>query len=121
MNGIYELIIGDKDGDEGDHRHVKFNIVGWKQAFNEDCSEYFEISGICKPERADAILKAVNAFQSLKNENARLRAALKFYAEAWCFTTNPKRAGLEWKPKEELLDDCGNIARSAIQDGGSNV
>lgn len=47
-------------------------------------------------------------------ENARLRTALQFYADAWCFTTNPKRAGLEWKPKEALLDDCGNMARAAL-------
>ena len=50
----------------------------------------------------------------MNEENERLRKALKFYADAWCFTTNPKRAGLEWKPKEELLDDCGNIAREAL-------
>jgi hypothetical protein len=43
-----------------------------------------------------------------------LQAAVKFYAEAWCFTTNPKRPGLEWKPKEALLDDCGNVARAAL-------
>lgn len=44
----------------------------------------------------------------------RLRTALQFYADAWCFTTNPKRPGLEWKPKEVLLDDCGNVARAAL-------
>lgn len=47
-------------------------------------------------------------------EIARLRKALQFYADTWCFTTNPKRGGLEWKPKEALLDDCGNTARAAI-------
>lgn len=44
----------------------------------------------------------------------QLVSALKFYADAWCFTTNPKRGGLEWKPTEKLLDDCGNVARAAL-------
>lgn len=48
--------------------------------------------------------------QTIKN----LKSALQFYADAWFFTTNPKRAGLEWKPKEALLDDCGNVARDAL-------
>lgn len=123
MTETYELIIGDWDGDEGDHRHVKFNIVGWKEAFNDDCSEYFEISGICKPERAEAILEAVNAFQSLKDENAtkdrriaELEATLKGLSLALRMeaTAIPTKS---WK----RLDGELKAARSALQDGGSNV
>jgi hypothetical protein len=62
---------------------------------------------------------AVNSCSALQARVAELEKALKFYADAWCFTTHPKRPGLEWKPKEDLLDDCGNIARAALQ-GGSN-
>lgn len=118
MTETYELIIGDWDGDEGDHRHVKFNIVGWKQAFNEDCSEYFEIGGICKPERAAAILEAVNAFQSLKDENERLRAALKRISEL-----TPQRANAKDARDLHLTVNAiavSTLARSVLQDGGSN-
>ena len=47
-----------------------------------------------------AVLEASVAARiaALEAENERLRKALKFYADAWCYTTNPKRAGLEWKP-----------------------
>jgi hypothetical protein len=45
---------------------------------------------------------------------ARMREALEFYAKAWGFKTNKKRPGLEWFPKEELLDDCGNRALAAL-------
>lgn len=51
---------------------------------------------------------------ALQADNERLREALQFYADSWCFTTSPKRAGIEWKPKESLLDDCGNVARAAL-------
>jgi hypothetical protein len=68
---------------------------------------------------AEFIVTAVNSYSALQARVAKMEAALKFYADAWCFTTHPKRPGLEWKPKEALLDDCGNIARAALQ-GGSN-
>jgi hypothetical protein len=64
-------------------------------------------------------VEAVNSHSALQARVEELEEALKFYADAWCFTTHPKRSGLEWKPKESLLDDCGNIARAALQ-GGSN-
>lgn len=52
-------------------------------------------------------------------EMTRLRTALEFYRDGFEFHTNPRRAGLEWKPKETLLDDCGNIARIALTEGGA--
>jgi hypothetical protein len=57
----------------------------------------------------------------LRGEVVRLKAALQFYADEWCFTVNQKRPGLEWKPTEVLLDDCGNTAREALAaaSGGS--
>lgn len=64
------------------------------------------------------ISELLSTLESLQRENEELRKALKFYADAWCFTTNPKRAGLEWKPKETLLDDCGNIASTALASTG---
>lgn len=43
-----------------------------------------------------------------------LQRALEFYRDGFTFTTNPRRAGLEWKPTEALLDDCGNLARATL-------
>jgi hypothetical protein len=62
--------------------------------------------------------EAATALASLKAENERLREALKFYRDGWDFKTTKKRSGLEWHPKEALLDDCGNIARAALTDAG---
>lgn len=40
--------------------------------------------------------------------------ALTFYQGAWNYKINKRYGGLEWSPKEELLDDCGNKAKNAI-------
>jgi hypothetical protein len=78
----YELRIGDRDEDE--HHHVYLTVSGWKNSFNADCNEYFEMSGICRPERAQAIVTAVNSYsalqarvEELEAENERLMAALR--------------------------------------------
>lgn len=63
---------------------------------------------------AELIVTAVNSFASSQAEIQRLRTALAFYRDGFQFHTNPRRAGLEWKPTEALLDDCGNIARIAL-------
>ena len=39
---------------------------------------------------------------------------LTFYQGAWNYKINKRYGGLEWSPKEELLDDCGNKAKNAI-------
>jgi hypothetical protein len=67
--------------------------------------------------RAEAAEKQV---QKLTAENERLREALRFYRDRWAYTPNKRYGGLEWRPSETLLDDCGNIARSALetQEGG---
>lgn len=57
---------------------------------------------------------AVNA--SSQAEIERLRTALEFYRDGFQFHTDPRRAGLEWKPTETLLDDCGNVARAALSE-----
>lgn len=44
----------------------------------------------------------------------RLVEALKFYAAG--FTPVPGTFGLEWKPTEKLLEDCGNIAVDVISE-----
>lgn len=60
----------------------------------------------------NARLRTVN--EALVTVNEALVKALEFYAEAWDFTTNKRYGGLEYHPKETLLDDCGNIARAAL-------
>lgn len=43
-----------------------------------------------------------------------LKRALEFYRDGFEFITNKRYGGLEWKPTEALLDDCGNTARAVI-------
>jgi len=62
--------------------------------------------------------KAETEAAALRDEVARMREALGFYKDAWSFTTGKRYGGLAWKPKEELLDDCGNIARAALTSKG---
>jgi len=45
-----------------------------------------------------------------------MEQALRFYDKSWNATPNKRYGGLEWKPREALLDDCGNCAKSAIAD-----
>lgn len=66
---------------------------------------------------ADAIVYNLR-IERLNAKNARLREVLTFYAEAWTCRTTKSRlggvAGLEWRPKNDLLEDCGNAARDAL-------
>lgn len=61
--------------------------------------------------RADV---AQSALQETLAREAGKDAALAFYRDAWGFKTNKRYGGLEWHPKEELLDDCGNRAKEAL-------
>lgn len=47
--------------------------------------------------------------------------ALKFYRDAWDMKPNKRYGGLEWSPKESLLDDCGEIARTALESARANT
>lgn len=49
----------------------------------------------------------------ISREN-KLIEALEFYRDAWNMKPNKRYGGLEWSPKETLLDDCGNRAREAL-------
>lgn len=46
---------------------------------------------------------------------AELEAGLAFYRDGWAFKTHKSRPGLEWRPTEALLDDCGNHARTLLR------
>ena len=43
-----------------------------------------------------------------------LAKALQFYKDAWSYKLNGRYGGLEYSPKEELLEDCGNRASEAL-------
>lgn len=47
--------------------------------------------------------------------------ALSFYRDQWVAENNRTRfglGGLEWRPTEALLDDCGEQARAALAKHG---
>lgn len=50
----------------------------------------------------------------LRGQLATARAALCFYRDGFGYSVNARYGGLEWKPTEALLDDCGNTARAAL-------
>jgi hypothetical protein len=94
----------------------------WATLNREETDPYQDLYDL----RVNKIPALESSIATLQSENTSLRdrvevleKALKFYADCWCFTTNHKRPGLEWKPKESLLDDCGNTARAALT-GGDN-
>lgn len=51
---------------------------------------------------------------TLTTQRDKLVKALQFYADAWNCKPNKRYGYLEWSPKEELLDDCGNKAKEAL-------
>jgi hypothetical protein len=55
----YELQIGEPT-DDG-HNHLQIKISGWQCRFDAKCEEYFQLSGIAKPERVQAIVDAANS------------------------------------------------------------
>lgn len=69
-----------------------------------------------------AVYAAIDELERLRAREARLREVLTFYAEAWACRTTKSRlggvAGLEWRPKNDLLEDCGNAARAALAEKG---
>ncbi len=58
----------------------------------------------------DALVVKVNA---LVAENAALKSCAEFYNAS--FSPVKGTFGLEWKPTEKLLDDCGNVASDALK------
>ena len=54
---------------------------------------------------------------SSEDEIERLRAALAFYRDGFFYEPKRSKTGIdlsEWKPKEALLEDCGNRALEAL-------
>lgn len=82
---------------------------------------YYPVLKGASVEKADlaSLLRAASERDAAVREVERLREALKFYSEGFIprpakrnkYGLNP---GLEWKPSEALLDDCGNVAMEAL-------
>lgn len=71
-------------------------------------------------QQAARIAELEGRAEQAERDLAAAREALAFYRDGWTFTIS-RHGGLEWKPKEDLLDDCGNVARKALaQKDGSN-
>ncbi|STB29513.1 hypothetical protein [Citrobacter koseri] len=64
-------------------------------------------------EANDAVLLAKSKFEALAAENAKLADCANFYRLGF----NPVKGafGIEYRPTEQLLDDCGNTAIEAIK------
>ena len=71
----YELRIGDND--EDGHNHIYITVAGWRNQFDVAGNEYFELSGICKPERAQEIVTALNSFPAAQLRIACLEEVLE--------------------------------------------
>lgn len=110
----------------GDHRDLLMESSGpscfWIVCNRSSCGcegpyARTEAEAIAAWNRRSPVLASGLAIQA----EAELRAALEFYRDGYTFTTNPRRGGLEWKPTEALLDDCGNTARLALFSAPSPV
>ena len=56
--------------------------------------------------------------EDAQQEIARLRKALEFYQDGFRYYPKYTKLGLnlsEWRPTEELLEDCGNTAKEALE------
>ncbi|WP_262360453.1 hypothetical protein [Citrobacter freundii complex sp. CFNIH2] len=53
--------------------------------------------------------------ERLAAENAGLKSCAEFYSAGFRAEQARGAFGLEWKPTEQLLDDCGNIASDALK------
>lgn len=60
-----------------------------------------------------AVREATKQRDALAAENAALKSCAEFYNVG--FSPVKGTFGLEWKPTQKLLDDCGNIASDALK------
>jgi hypothetical protein len=59
----------------------------------------------------------IQAREAAERERDELVKVLKFYRDGFRFHPKRSKTGFnisEWKPTEELLDDCGNLAKDAL-------
>lgn len=63
------------------------------------------------------LLAAAEHIENLFSHENKARKALEFYRDGFQFHPKRSKTGIdlsEWKPKDALLEDCGEVARSAL-------
>ena len=63
--------------------------------------------------------EAADCIEEQDKRNKELEAALQFYKDGFRYHAKRTSTGInlsEWKPTEELLNDCGETARSALEE-----
>jgi len=61
--------------------------------------------------------EAADCIEAQDKRNKELEAALQFYRDGFRYHVKRTSMGInlsEWKPTEELLNDCGETARSVL-------
>lgn len=70
--------------------------------------------GICRME-AESVYFAIERITTLTAQVEALRDALRFYQNGFePYKEHKHLPGFAWRPKELLLDDCGETARAAL-------
>ncbi|MGG1954323.1 HNH endonuclease [Enterobacter cloacae] len=79
----------------------------------------FEDYGTNEPDGRYVTYEDYSEFEArcleLAAENAGLKECAEFYSAGFRAEQAKGAFGLEWKPTEQLLDDCGNIASDALK------
>jgi hypothetical protein len=63
----------------------------------------------------ELLAEVIGQLNALAAENAGLKACAEFYSAGFRAEQAKGAFGLEWRPTEQLLDDCGNIASDAMK------
>lgn len=85
---------------------VKGRITAMEAAGDLSIKEQFYL------EAMKELLTSREQVKQLAAENAGLKSCAEFYSAG--FSPVKGTFGLEWKPTEKLLDDCGNVASEAL-------
>jgi hypothetical protein len=65
----------------------------------------------------DALKVSLETCMEMSERNKELETALQFYKDGFRYHVKRTSTGInlsEWKPTEELLNDCGETARSVL-------
>lgn len=83
----------------------------------EELLKFKSLHAACDKVSLDIEQKLVNQLAAAHKRNKELEAALQFYKDGFRYHVKRTSTGInlsEWKPTEELLNDCGETARSVL-------